>query len=87
MFNFGRNVCMVIIKFMYSLHSMSDLGSETTYEAQVEEAKTLMQQRLPDYVVNCLVSSGLDTLPLTADMDVNSLDDVDAKSCFYYGQW
>ena len=56
---------------------MSDISRETTYEAQVEEAKTFMQQRLPQYVVNCLIASGFDTLPLLADMDVKSLDDVE----------
>ena len=36
-----------------------------------------MQQRPPQYVVNCLISSGFDTLPLIADMDMKSLDDVE----------
>ena len=81
---------------MYSLHSMSDICSETTYEAQVEQAKTFMQQRLQEYVVNCLMASEFDTLPLIADMDMESLDDVeqfcssfqgavDAISNFYHG--
>ena len=65
---------------------MSDICSETTYEKQVEEAKTFMQQRLPEYVVNCLISSGFDTLPLIADMDVKSLDDVEQFCRSFQGQ-
>ena len=45
-----------------------------------------MQQRLPEYVVNCLMSSGYDTLPLTADMDMKSLDDVEQFCGSFQGQ-
>ena len=75
-----------IINFLCSLYSMSDICSETTYETQVDEAKTYMQQRLPEYVVKCLISSGFDTLPLIADMDVESLDDVEHFCDSYQGQ-
>ena len=47
---------------------MSDIhvSSETTYEAQVEEAKIFMQQRLPEYIVDCFYFLQV----LTPDVDV-----------------
>ena len=75
-----------IINFLCSLYSMSDICSETTYETQVDEAKIYMQQRLPEYVVKCSISSGFDTLSLIADMDMESLDDVEHFCDSYPGQ-
>ena len=43
-----------------------------SYALLTEEALKLMKQRLPEYVVNCFVSAGFDTLDVIADMDTSS---------------
>ena len=54
---------------------MEDISSqgETTYEVKVEEAKCFMRLKLPEYVLDCLVFAGSDTLALISDMDKKSL--------------
>ena len=55
---------------------MSSQG-EISYEVKVEEAKCFMWLRLPEYVVDCLVSAGFDTMPLIVDMDEMPLKEVE----------
>ena len=43
-----------------------------SYDSLIEEATKLMKQRLPEYVVNCFISAGFDTLAVIADMDTSS---------------
>ena len=45
------------------------------YKYLAEEAIIMMQSKLPEYVVNCFVASGYDTLSVIADMDVSSNQD------------
>ena len=43
-----------------------------SYKSLTEEAMKVMNQRLPEYVVNCFISAGFDTLAVIADMDTTS---------------
>ena len=63
------------IHICHTLRSMDDMSSqgEISYEVKVEKAKCFMWLRHPEYVVDCLVSAGFDTLPLSADIDEMSL--------------
>lgn len=41
------------------------------YETQQKEALLLMQSKLPEYIVNCFVAAGFDTIGAIATMDVS----------------
>lgn len=44
---------------------------ESTYEGQQREALLLMQRKLPQYVINCFVAAGFDTIDAIATMDIS----------------
>ena len=51
-----------------------DLQEDAEYpsdDSLTKEACALMQRKLPEYVVNCLVAAGYDTLDVIAEMDVS----------------
>ena len=55
---------------------MEDINSESGIltsddDLLTEEALSSMRSNLPPYVVNCLVATGYDTLPVIAEMDVS----------------
>lgn len=43
-----------------------------SHESLSKEAISHMKRTLPEYVVNCFVASGFDTLPVISDMDISS---------------
>ena len=46
-------------------------AEEITYESRKQVAIKIMQTNLPEYVVNCFVAAGFDTLEVIADMDTS----------------
>lgn len=46
-------------------------AEEITYESQKQVAIKIMRTNLPEYVVNCFVAAGFDTLEVIADMDTS----------------
>ena len=44
---------------------------EITYESRKQVAIKIMRTNLPEYVVNCFVAAGFDTLEVIADMDTS----------------
>ena len=52
------------------LNSKDD-AQDLSDESLVREAVTMMRRNLPEYVVNCFVAAGYDTLDIIAEMDVS----------------
>lgn len=42
-----------------------------SYPEQVQEAKVLMKSKLPDYITECFLGAGYDTLPVIADINAD----------------
>ena len=45
------------------------------YEAQQTEALLLMRSKLPEYIINCFVAAGFDTIGAIATVDVSENPD------------
>lgn len=52
------------------MHIEMDLEFEDA-EALTKVALVLLRKDLPEYIVNCFVASGYDTLPIIAEMDIS----------------
>ena len=43
-----------------------------SYESRSNEAIKVMKRKLPEYIVNCFIASGFDTLAIISEMDISS---------------
>lgn len=60
-----------MLNFDISLHSMEHNSVINEYEAQQQKALLLMRSKLPEYIINCFVAAGFDTISAIATMDVS----------------
>ena len=62
--------------FLYSIlifiyHTDMDLECKGDAESLTKVAVLFIRKNLPEYIVNCFLAAGSDTLPIIAEMDVS----------------
>ena len=62
---------LLLCKYYFRMELNLKDAEEITYESQKQVAIKIMRTNLPEYVVNCFVAAGFDTLEVIADMDTS----------------